>query len=126
MTLNGLQLAAMLKLAVAMTRADGKVSDEEVTLQTVEFASFGVSGQQAKDILSAMGTLEYGQAIAIVSAMSIDQKKYVTGFLAAIMAADGQIVESEMDMWRLISTLASLPQMTVGEALEFWKKHKGK
>lgn len=46
-------------------------------------------------------------------------EKYVTGYLATIMAADGEIADSEVSLWRLISTLANLPAMNIGEAITF-------
>lgn len=55
--------------------------------------------------------------------MNQEQKKYVTGYLATIMAADGEIADSEVTLWRLISTLANLPAMNIGEAITFWKNN---
>lgn len=123
MTFNGLQMAAIVKLANAMTLADGKIQKEEVAVQALELTLFGVSGDATNGILNASEALDYGHAISIVAAMTQEQKKHVTGFLAAVMASDGDVADSEIDMWRLISTLASLPTMSVAEALNYWKSN---
>lgn len=124
MTFNGLQMAALVKLAEAITRADGKIKNEEVAVQALELSLFGISDDATKGILNTAKALDYGHAISIVSTMTLEQKKHVTGFLAAVMASDGDIADSELEVWRLISTLASLPTMTVREALSFWKDNK--
>lgn len=69
--------------------------------------------------LNLADALDFGHAIAVISAMNQEQKKYVTGYLATIMAADGEIADSEVSLWRLISTLANLPAMNIGEAITF-------
>lgn len=56
--------------------------------------------------------------------MSDEKKKYATGFLAATMVADGNIDDSELALWKLVSTLASFPTMNIAEALSFWTSHK--
>ncbi|MDY4625868.1 MAG: TerB family tellurite resistance protein [Prevotella sp.] len=121
MTFNELQMIAIAKLAKAMIAADGKVEQAELTAMAIEFTKFGVSKDALSRILSNADSMESGTAIAIVSLMNEAQKKYVTGYLAFIMAADGEIADSEVAMWSLISTLATLPTMTIGQALAFWK-----
>lgn len=123
MTFNGLEMSAISKLAMAMANADVVVRQEEIATILMELANFCVSSEAAKSILSTADNLEYSQAVGVVSSMNEQQKKYVTGFLAAIMAADGEIADSEVAMWRLISTLASLPKMSISEAVTFWNNH---
>lgn len=123
MIFNELQMIAIAKLAKAMIAADGKVEKTELAAMALEFTKFGVSHDALNRILSNADSMEYGTAIAIVSLMDDAQKKYVTGYLAFIMEADGEIADSEVAMWSLISTLATLPTMTIGQALEFWKNN---
>lgn len=123
MKYTGVELAAIVKLANAMTMADGKVANEEIAAMVLELAKFGIDENAAKGILAAADAMNYGHAVAVVSAMNLEQKKYVTGYLALIMASDGEIAPSELSLWQLLSTLAQLPTMTVGEALLFWKNH---
>ena len=123
MEYKGIELSAIVKLANAMVMADGKVANEEIAAMSIELAKFGVDGNAAKSIIGAADAMEYGHAVAVVAAMNLEQKKYVTGYLAFIMAADGEIAASEVSMWQLLSTLAQLPTMTVAEALLFWNNH---
>ena len=123
MKYSGIELSAIVKLANAMVMADGKVANEEIAAMSIELAKFGVDENAAKSIIGAADAMEYGHAVAVVAAMNLEQKKYVTGYLAFIMAADGEIAASEVSMWQLLSTLAQLPTMTVAEALLFWNNH---
>lgn len=123
MKYTGIELSAIVKLANAMVMADGKVANEEIAAMSIELAKFGVDENAAKSIIGAADAMEYGHAVAVVAAMNLEQKKYVTGYLAFIMAADGEIAASEVSMWQLLSTLAQLPTMTVAEALLFWNNH---
>lgn len=123
MKYTGIELSAIVKLANAMVMADGKVANEEIAVMSIELAKFGVDENAAKSIIGAADAMEYGHAVAVVAAMNLEQKKYVTGYLAFIMAADGEIAATEVSMWQLLSTLAQLPTMTVAEALLFWNNH---
>ncbi len=123
MKYTGIELSAIVKLANAMIMADGKVANEEIAAMSIELAKFGVDENAAKSIIGAADAMEYGHAVAVVAAMNLEQKKYVTGYLAFIMAADGEIAATEVSMWQLLSTLAQLPTMTVAEALLFWNNH---
>lgn len=123
MKYTGIELSAIVKLANAMIMADGKVANEEIAAMSIELAKFGVDENAAKSIVGAADAMEYGHAVAVVAAMNLEQKKYVTGYLAFIMAADGEIAATEVSMWQLLSTLAQLPTMTVAEALLFWNNH---
>ena len=124
MKYTGIELSAIVKLANAMVMADGKVANEEIAAMSIELAKFGVDENAAKSIIGAADAMEYGHAVAVVAAMNLEQKKYVTGYLAFIMAADGEIAATEVSMWQLLSTLAQLPTMTVAEALLFWNNHQ--
>ena len=123
MKYTGIELSAIVKLANAMIMADAKVANEEIAAMSIELAKFGVDENAAKSIIGAADAMEYGHAVAVVAAMNLEQKKYVTGYLAFIMAADGEIAATEVSMWQLLSTLAQLPTMTVAEALLFWNNH---
>ena len=39
------------------------------------------------------------------------------------MAADGEIADSEVKLWSLITMLCGLPEMSLGEALSFWSNN---
>lgn len=123
MTYNGKELAALVKLGLAMAQADGHVAEIEQVAIASELNSFGVNGDNSTSIFAAAAIMDAADAIATLAIMSNEQKKYATGYLAAIMAADGKIEDAEVKMWQLICTLASFPSMNVHEALSFWTNH---
>lgn len=123
MTLNGEQLSALVKMGVAMALADGKVEDVEQVAIAFELIKFGVSQQQAAQIISNSESMSPSEALATLSVMTTDQKKYATGYLAAIMASDNDIADEEVKLWQLICTLGGFPTMNIKEALMFWKNH---
>ena len=117
MTFNGLELAALAKLGKLMAAADGKIHDNELAVMALEMANFGVSENALKDILLAADALDFSDVIPVVKHMTADEKKHAVSYLGAIMAADGQISESEKKICTLISLLCDLPPMTAGEAI---------
>ncbi|MBR4390257.1 MAG: TerB family tellurite resistance protein [Prevotella sp.] len=123
MTLNGQQLAALVKMGIAMALADGKVEEVEHIAIAHELIKFGVSTSEAESIISNSQRMEAGEAFATLSSMTNEQKKYATGYLAFIMVSDGRIDDAEVKMWQLICTLSGFPTMNAQEALSFWDKH---
>lgn len=123
MTFTGKELSAILKMGISMAAADGKFADEEKAAICLELLKFGVSKNQFEQLLNNAEVMEASEAFAAIANMNDVQKKYVTGYLAFIMASDGDIADSEVKMWQLISSLACLPNMTMQEALTFWKNH---
>jgi len=123
MTYSGLELAALVKMGVAMASADGKFAEEEKIAIVMELAAFGVGQSDVEGLLRVSQTMEASQAFGILASMTTEQKKYATGYLAAIMASDGEIADSEVKMWQLICTLGSFPTMNAHEALSFWHSH---
>ncbi len=117
MRFNGLEISAITKLAKAMVLADGKVQNIEIAVMTKELARFGVQESQLQTLLAAGDAMDMTQAMAVVSTLDYEHKKYVSAYLGTIMAADFDIDDTEMALWRLISTLCELPTMNVQEAV---------
>lgn len=123
MTFSGQELAALIKFGVAMAQADGHVDKvEELTIAS-ELTNFGVNPTEAPNLLAASAAMEMSDALAIITLMTNEQKKYACGYLAAIMTADGEIADAEVKLWRLVCTLGNFPSMNIQEALTFWKIH---
>lgn len=111
------EFSAIICLSKAMILADGKVEQIELAVIVNEFKRFGVDASKTSTLLQNADNLELTEAIVIVSEMNEEGKRYVAAFLGAIMAVDMNINDSEMALWKLISTLCDLPTMTVKEAL---------
>ncbi len=115
------QLAAMFKLASCMVAADGKVMPEESKLVLLE--------AMAQDTGSDHSPFELAQALPlervsdIIVGMNTTQKKYMCGFLAAVMAADGNVDENELALWTMTTILCGCPYLSIEEAVNYWKSH---
>jgi uncharacterized tellurite resistance protein B-like protein len=123
MQLTTEQLAAVLKAATAMVMADGKATDSEKVVMAQEMGRFGVPSEDVIPLLKRGEAMDAAKMLTILSNLSAEAKKYVSCFLAAIMASDGEIADSELNVWRFVCTLAEFPSMNVHEALVFWKDH---
>lgn len=123
MTYTGKELAALVRLGYAMAQADGHVDDIEQFAIASELTNFGVDESNAGALIASAATMDAAAALTTIAAMSNEQKKYATGYFAAIMAADGEIADAEVKMWQLICTLANFPGMTIIQALDFWRSH---
>ena len=120
MQFSGLELSAIVKLAVAVAASDGKVAEQETAALSLELLKFGIDENAAKNLIEGAKIIEFKDALTIISLMDNAQKKYVTAFLAVIIAADGKIEDAEIRVWSLVSAICGLPEMTIGEGVKFW------
>lgn len=123
MQFRGIELSALIKMAFNIAAADGKFVDEEKAAITFGMAEFGLDKDGIAATLLIAKEMDATAALATLSSMTTEQKKYATGFLAAVIAADGDVDSAEIKMWQLICTLASFPTMIFQEALKFWTSH---
>jgi hypothetical protein len=121
MTFNGKELIAIIKMAKAMVKADGKIEPSELSVMAVELARFGVPENQLKTLLKASDNMETSQALVLINEMDEERKKYVASYLGVIMVSDGDVNEQELILWNLVSTLCSLPEMNITEAINNMK-----
>lgn len=122
MKFTGKQLTAMLKMGLAMVEADGKVTEEEKIALTLDMIKFGVTPEQLSIMLPAAHAMNAEESLIIAAGMNAQQKKYVTGYLAMIMASDG-IDETEVKFWKMLINLCGFPTMTIAQALQFWNNN---
>ena len=115
---NGRELSAVVRLAWEMILADGKVEEIETKTLALELLRFGVDENQCPVLIAAAQSMEASEAIAIVSLLKDNEKKYVAAFLGTIMAIDRNIDDAEMKLWKFISTICRLPTMNVAQALQ--------
>lgn len=122
MQFSGKEMAAILKAAKMMALADGIMTSEEKDVIKRDLKSFGIQIDTIESIAieHKADSMEGSEVIAILSNMTIDQKKYVCGYLAAVMVADGEVDEKEQKLWSLMSMFADFPTMTLREAIAFW------
>lgn len=125
MTFTQNEMVAILKLAKLMAVADGKLTNDERAIMFADLGSFGVASNslQSTVLEKLADDMEPTAAIAIVANLTTEEKKYVCGYMAAVMIADGEIDSKEQALWKLVSALASFPIMSIAEAVDFWKRH---
>lgn len=115
---SGKELAAIIKLALSMIMADGKVDEKEKASLALEMVRFGIKEEQLAGLVVVAQTMDAAEAISIISRLAQSEKKYVAAFLGALMAIDGDINDTEMKLWQLTSTLCNLPTMNITQALQ--------
>ena len=118
MQFTGEELAAVLKMAVAMVGADGRNDEREMAVVKNELTRFGASLGQMIALTKDAQNMEFEKAIGIISKFDFDRKKYVSSYLAVIMIADGEIDDKEVALWQLVSLLCGLPEMDVNQAVD--------
>lgn len=119
------EMAAILKNAKLMALADGVMTSNEENVIKRDLASFGIKIDSLESVAieHRADNMDGDEVISTLSNMTINQKKYVCGYLAAIMAADGEVDEKEKELWSIVSILAGFPTMTIGEAIRFWQQN---
>jgi uncharacterized membrane protein YebE (DUF533 family) len=103
-----------------MTAADGQVDLKEVALIAGELNNLA-QGLNKEAILEASDNMDPSKAFEVLKNLTTEEKKYVCGYLAAISLVDGDISDKELAIWKLVSTIANFPTMTIHEAITFWR-----
>ena len=117
MQFSGKELTAILKMGRAMVMADGKIDENEIKVMTTELLRFGIPQDHVAMLLKGTDLMEASEALAVLSGLDEERKKYVSSYLGTIMVSDGDIDDKEMALWRLISTLCSFPTMNIVDAV---------
>ena len=116
MTLSGRQMIALIKMMKLIMAAGGRIDQSEVAYLAVELKRFNVPASHLEDLLKQADVMEFSEAIAVISNLDSTHKNYVTAALGTMIAADGEIDQSEIKIWSLVSALCSLPEMNVSQA----------
>jgi uncharacterized tellurite resistance protein B-like protein len=106
-----------------MVNADGVVKDEEMAILLNELLKFGVPSDQAAGLIVVADAMDVPTMFQTLTDLPTESKKYVAGYLATIMIADGDIDDSEVKIWQLISTLSQFPTMNIRDAVNYWRNH---
>ena len=118
MQFTGQELAAVMKLGIAMIGADGRTDESEMEVVRNELMRFGASVGQMLALTKQAQQMESNEAIKIISNFDYERKKYVASYLAVIMIADGEIDDKELALWQMATLLCGLPEMDVKQAVD--------
>lgn len=119
MTFSKRQFAAIYKMGQAMVLADGTINEQETAIVGGELIKFGVTPSDLEELIADSESMEFSKAVEIVATLNLEQKRYVSSFLATIMAVDGDIDDSEVQLWKLVSILCGFPQMTIRDGISY-------
>ena len=123
MNLTRMQLAAVLRAGIIVSKADGTADPKELELLVHELKKFDLSPEAGKNIIDVANDMPVETMVEQLKQLSYEDQKYVCGYLAVMILADGDIKDSEIEAWKAICTLCDFPTMTAKEALEYWRKH---
>lgn len=118
MQFSGHELAAVMKLGIAMVGADGRTDESEMEVVRKELQRFGASVVQMLALTKEAQQMEFNEAIRIISNFDYERKEYVASYLAVIMISDGEIDDKELALWQLATLLCGLPEMDVRQAVD--------
>lgn len=113
------EMIAILATGARMALADGRTDQKEVRMVQIELNRFGVPEEHMEKLIDAAGEMNGVDALQIISEMEDAQKRYVCAYLGTMMAIDGDIDDEELGIWRMVSTVCELPDMTVKEAIDY-------
>lgn len=111
------EMTAVFQVANAMIMADERIDDNEIHVMSREALRFGIPLEDLKRLHVNAGNMEAAEALAIIACFDYERKKYVASLLGSILYADGDVDDKELSLWRFISKICRLPQMTVKEAI---------
>ena len=116
------ELAAIISVADAMIKADGKIDEMEQLTFAFEMTRLGVREDNWAGILADVQQIAPAETFSIISNFGNEKKKYVAAFLITLMAIDGNIADAEMKLWKMVSIVCKLPTMDVNEAAVIMNK----
>lgn len=111
MNFTNLEKIAVVQVSFRMIAADGKVVSEERAITFPIWTKMKVTA----DHIQEAGQMADLTSLSIIANMDCSKKRFVAAFLGTIMAADGDINDKEMALWRLVSSMCNLPIMHLTE-----------
>ena len=119
LTFNQREMTAIIKVALAMSVADGTCENNESSFMAQEAHRFNITGDDLNMLLEGCKNMDGQTAVAELATMTDAQKRYVTAYLGTLMAVDGEISEKELSLWRLMTELCKLPSMSISDAINY-------
>lgn len=123
MTLNGKQLAAVMKAALIASKADGEACASELKLIANEMANFNLTSNQFSTLYDVADEMSVDEMVGALKSLDYSTQKYVMGFLVAVVAADGRLAEDEAKACTAIFTLCEFPDVSIDDAFMYWRNN---
>ncbi len=118
MNLTGNQLAALMYVAKEVVNVDQVVTDEESAVFTNVFSKFGLDSEERTLLIEAAQNYDAEDAIEVVKNLGPDQKEFASAIVTLLIAADGELADSELDVYTNLLKVCGLPYLTIERAIE--------
>ena len=115
------QLSSVLKLALAMIEADGKVKEVELAMLADELGRIGVPREAVESLIDSARAKSAAEAISAISGFDATRKRYIGALLGSLLVVDGDANKDELKLWSFASVICDLPTMSIAEAVAFIK-----
>lgn len=118
------EIVAVYKAAYLMIIADGKVMAEEIEIVDEAMHKLGIWDlfilEDIKNLAKEITEEEcYGQ----LAFLDKEQKRFVSAMLGTISSSDGDIDDSELELWRKICSNSDLPKMNNRQAIAIFQSY---
>jgi uncharacterized membrane protein YebE (DUF533 family) len=100
MQFSGLELSAIVKLAVAIAASDGNVAEQEKAAISLELLKFGVDENSVNTLVLGAQAIEYKDALTIVTLMNDTQKNAVKNGETCRLRPCKEIPDGGLCLWR--------------------------
>lgn len=116
------EIVAVYKAAYLMVVVDGKVLSQEIEIVNDVMHKFGIIDLcQIEDIKALAEKTTEEECYGQLAFLDNEQKKIVSAMLGAISSSDGDIDDSELELWRKICTNSDLPKMNNRQAIAIFQ-----
>ena len=119
------EIIAVYKAADLMVLADNKVMSEEVATVDEAMEKLGIISLSAlKEIKALANQITQEECYGLIAFLDVEQKRFVSAMLGAISSSDGDIDDSELELWRKICFNCDLPRMSNRQAIHIFQSYK--
>ena len=116
------EIIATYKAADLMVLADKKILPEETATVNDAMAKLGVFNlKELEDIKIAANEMQEDECYGLLAFLDYEQKKFVSSMLGSISSSDGDIDDSELELWRSICSNCDLPKMSNRQAISIFR-----
>ena len=118
------EIVAVYKAAYMMVEADGKVMSEEI--DTVDYAMHKLDIMDLsvlEELKMLSEDISEEECFGQLAFLDKEQKEFVSAMLGAISSSDGDIDDSELNLWRKICSNSDLPKMNNRQAIAIFKSY---
>lgn len=118
------EIIAVYKAADLMVLADKKVLPEEVATVDEAMEKLGVISPSAlKEIKQLANQITEDECFGALAFLDGEQKKFVSAMLGTISSSDGDIDDSELELWRKLCYNCDLPTMNNRQAIHIFQSY---